>query len=272
MAPDPQQAVLFDLDGVLVDSRSAIPRCINHALAVHGFPERPEEALYQFIGPPLARAFAELTVAPVDSAVVTACVRSYRETYAVTALKETAVMPDVAPAVAALAQEYRLAVATSKPRVSAEPLLEALELREFFELVVGPEQTDVSEEKTLTIGHALRRLRVGRAVMIGDRRFDIAGAHAHGVPAIGVTWGIGSADELITAGADAIIDDPVMLPSAVEALMPPRARGHATSRPSSFDEADLHRAEAVEQGLDAVAGVDRDRWRARPGENNLAGA
>src|SRR5258705_12596692 len=56
-----QDAVLFDLDDVLVDSRAAISGCINHALARNGFPEHAEPALHRFIGPPLPFTFAELT-------------------------------------------------------------------------------------------------------------------------------------------------------------------------------------------------------------------
>jgi phosphoglycolate phosphatase len=55
--------------------------------------------------------------------------------------------------------------------------------------------------------------------MVGDRSFDIAGAHARGLPAIGVTWGIGGSDELTSARADAIIEAPAELPAAIGMLM-----------------------------------------------------
>ncbi len=48
--------------------------------------------------------------------------------------------------------------------------------------------------------------------MVGDRRFDVEGAHANGIECIGVTWGFGSREELETAGADRIIDHPGELP------------------------------------------------------------
>jgi phosphoglycolate phosphatase len=56
--------------------------------------------------------------------------------------------------------------------------------------------------------------------MIGDRSFDVIGAHACSIPAIGVSWGIGSAEELATAGADAVIDLPAQLPTAVTTTRP----------------------------------------------------
>jgi phosphoglycolate phosphatase-like HAD superfamily hydrolase len=64
-----QGAVLFDLDGVLVDSRAAVAGCINYALRTHGLAEQPEERLHRFIGPPLAIAFSERTARPPESAM-----------------------------------------------------------------------------------------------------------------------------------------------------------------------------------------------------------
>ena len=211
-------AVLFDLDGVLVDSRAAISGAINHALATNGHPRRAEAELYRFIGPPLAMGFAELTAQPLESAVVVACVAAYRERYGVSSLRDTTVVPGIEDALAELARDHRLAVATSKPLAFAEPLLTTLGLRERFEVVAGPDLATHVEDKSTTIGAALEALGVERGVMVGDRSFDVAGAHAHGLAAVGVTWGIGSAEEL--ADADAIVDAPADLPAIVDTLLP----------------------------------------------------
>ncbi|MGP0100498.1 MAG: HAD family hydrolase [Solirubrobacteraceae bacterium] len=121
-------AVLFDLDGVLVDSRVAISRCIAHALDAQGFPQPSLESLERFIGPQLTLAFAELTGHPEDSPVVLACLASYRARYRVASLRETLVFSGVPAALETLAASYRLAVATSKPLAFADPLLTALGL------------------------------------------------------------------------------------------------------------------------------------------------
>src|SRR4051795_4645533 len=119
--------VLFDLDGVLVDSRAPISSCMNHALAAHGLPERDPADLYRYIGPPLLSAFAELIGEPVDSPAVVGCAATYRDRYAEASLTETAVTPGIADALAVLhSAGRRLGVATSKPRPFAEPLLEVL--------------------------------------------------------------------------------------------------------------------------------------------------
>ena len=73
-----------------------------------------------------------------------------------------------------------------------------------------------AEDKATTIARALAALRAERAAMVGDRSFDIVGARAHGLAAVGVTWGIGSAGELATA--DAVVDRPADIPEAIGRL------------------------------------------------------
>ena len=208
--------VLFDLDGVLVDSRGPISSCINHALAANGRPERDPADLYRYIGPPLLSAFAELLDEPVASPAVARCAATYRERYAVASLTETAVTPGIDEVLAALqGAGRRLAVATSKPRAFAEPLLEALGMRRYFDAVAGPELDATGEDKTTTVGNALRALGATRGAMVGDRSFDMVAARAHGLRAVGVGWGIGSITELEAAGADEIVATPGELPGAV---------------------------------------------------------
>lgn len=128
----PRAAVLFDLDGVLVDSRAAIGGCLSQALAENGLPHRAADTLHRFIGPPLALAFAELTEQDPASDLVASCIRSYRARYAQASLSQTTVVAGIQPVLVQLASRYLLAVATSKPVTFADPILAAVELCEFF--------------------------------------------------------------------------------------------------------------------------------------------
>ena len=208
------EAVLFDLDGVLVDSRIAIVRCIEHALRVHGAPVPPSAELEPFIGPPLIDAFAEL--AGADQAV--SCLAAYRERYVVSSLEETTVVPGAREALAEVAAQVPVVLATSKPHAFAVPLCERLGLSEYLRAVVGPELDAPDEIKPVTVGRALSALGLAPgadAPLVGDRRHDAEAAAANGLRCVGVLWGIGDEAELRAAGADPIVSVPADLPSAL---------------------------------------------------------
>jgi len=214
------EGVLFDLDGVLVDSRRAIASCMNAALVTGGYPALPEAELHRFIGPSLSFGFADITGEPLDGPVVAACVGAYRERYADVSLHATEVVGGIGEALTELGPGRRLGVATSKPRAFAEPLLEALGLREHFELIAAPGLAITVESKTVTVAAALQALGGGVAAMVGDRDVDMIAARAHGLRAVGVLWGIGSEVELRGAGADVLLAAPEHLRSAIEGSRP----------------------------------------------------
>ncbi len=205
--------VLFDLDGTLVDSRDAYARSMNHALAAVGLPERPAAELHLQLGPPIHETLERMRV---PAALVEPVIAGYRRRYAAVGLEETRVYDGIAALLAHLRGRARLAVATSKPVTAAVGLLAGLGLAELFETICGPDPETANEPKAVTVGRALATLAqnapVSRAVMVGDRCYDALGAHAHGLPMIGVLWGVGSSDELREAGADALVATPAEIP------------------------------------------------------------
>jgi phosphoglycolate phosphatase len=193
---------LFDLDGTLVDSRYAITSCINHALRVTGLPERELASLEGFIGGPLREAFLELGG---DEERADACLAAYRGRYPSLSLTDTPVFDGIHEMLRSIALPK--AIVTSKPAAYAEPLVAALGLREFFSGVFGPSLEALAEPKQTTLERALEALPAdSEPVLVGDRIHDIDAARAHGIPVIGVLWGIGSAQEL--APADSLVATP----------------------------------------------------------------
>lgn len=212
------EVVLFDLDGVLADSRRAITSCMNAALVATGHPPRPEAELARFIGPSLSEGFAELMGADPDDAAVAACVHTYRDRYAEVFVQETTTYPGVPDAVAAIGEHHRLGVATSKPGAFAEPLLDALGLRGYFEVVAAPGLSVHVESKTVTVGAALDALGgATRGAMVGDRGVDMVAARAHGLRGVGALWGFGTEAELREAGADVVVREAAELPGVLAA-------------------------------------------------------
>lgn len=205
-------AILFDLDGTLVDSRPAIVAGLNATLRELGEPERGEAELVARIGPPLQETWAHLLGRPV--AEVADVVATYRETYRSLMREGTLVYPGVPELLAQLeAGGHRLGVATSKTQPIAIELLEHLGLAHHFVTICGPVPPS-TEDKAGTVARALDALGLPSgegAVLIGDREHDVHGGHAHGLRVIGAAWGYGSPGELEAAGADALVAAPLDL-------------------------------------------------------------
>ena len=100
-------------------------------------------------------------------------------------------------------------IATSKPEEFALRIMEHFGLAAYFHRICGAQREDrASAQKGSVVADALRRSGTdGPAVMVGDRRFDVAGAHENGLPAIGVLYGYGGREELENAGADYLAAD-----------------------------------------------------------------
>ncbi len=229
--PPPPRALLFDLDGVLVDSRAAIAASINHALEGLGLPRAPERSLHRFIGPPLGEAFRTLLrELGADPGQAPRAVALYRERYRERCVAETPLFPGIREALEGLHGRRPLAVATSKPVAFAEPILRARGLAELFDCIEGPSLDPVGEPKAETVARALRRLGLwpvspGEAVLVGDRHHDVDAARAHGLIPVGVAWGIGSEQELRRAGAALILREPAELADLARGTGPGPASG-----------------------------------------------
>ncbi len=204
--------ILFDLDGTLIDSEKGIVGSLEHVFAQLGEPLPPREVLRGWIGPPLRASFPQ--VLGDDPERIERAVGHYRERFDSTGWAEHEVYPGMAALVEALAARgERLAVVTTKVAVQARRIVAALPFGNAFTRLYGPEPGSRASEKAGMIAQALADFGATPAetTMIGDRHFDIDGARTNGVRAIGVTWGFGSRDELVAAGADVVVDTPAEL-------------------------------------------------------------
>ena len=216
-----QLTVLLDLDGALVDSLPGIAASGRAALVALGHPPDPGLDIAAMIGPPIEEMM-QLMLARYGDDRVAEGVAAYRADYGARGLLASAPYPGIPEALDALrAAGARLMLATSKRRVFAERILDHTGLAPRFAAVHGSEPGGALDHKPELIAHILARhaLDAADCVMVGDRRHDIAGAHANGVRALGVLWGYGSRDELEAAGADALVGDPADLAAAALALL-----------------------------------------------------
>lgn len=202
--------VYFDLDGTLTDPLEGISNCIAHALERLGYSRPADDRLRQFIGPPLLETFGEL----VGHELAPRALEHYRERFGDIGWRENIVYPGIHDSLAAITGAgHRCFVATTKPHVFARRIVEHFELSPYFTAVYGSELDGTRTDKTELLRYAQREQPAGKdSVMIGDRYHDIAGALNNGFRAIGVTWGYGTTDELLGAGAQCLAAAPVELP------------------------------------------------------------
>jgi phosphoglycolate phosphatase len=213
--------LFFDLDGTLTDPAVGIVRCMQHALGAMQCPiPWPDDALKRFIGPPLQESFKTL-LGTADPEQTQRAVALYRERFGEIGLFENELFPEIPGVLEALREAgFRLWVVTSKAHVYADRIVDHFELRKSFERVYGAELSGERALKTELIAYALEReqLSARDTCMIGDRKHDIEGAGANGLPSIGILWGFGSRAELERAGASAIVETPAALPEAIRRL------------------------------------------------------
>jgi phosphoglycolate phosphatase len=208
-------AILFDLDGTLIDPREGITRSIQYALEKLGRPAPESDRLLWCIGPPLKESF-QILLDDTSSEPAEEALKHYRERYNRTGKFENKVYDGVPETLEALQLAgARLYIATSKPKVFADQIADHFKLRAYFESVYGSELTGERSDKAELIDHILSIERLDRqsTCMIGDRKHDIVGARQNDLNCIGVTYGYGSREELVKAGASRIIDNPKQLPA-----------------------------------------------------------
>jgi phosphoglycolate phosphatase len=213
------RGLLFDLDGVLIDSLPSIAGCMNYALAALGRPTLTLAEVRPLVGPPLEDSAPRL-LGTSEPAQVEAFAALYRRRYAETCVQETTPAAGLHAVLATLAARWPLAVATNKPEVFARQILTGLGVAERFAGGI--------HGRSLALDHAGKAQVIARAmqviggpaglVMVGDREHDVHGAAVHGVPTIGVLHGMGTRDELEAAGARWIATDLLALPGLLERI------------------------------------------------------
>ena len=200
-----KKTVLFDLDGTLTDSGEGIINCATLALRHFGLPIPAYEDMRTGVGPPLRDSFIRFGV-PADQA--DEAIRVYRSRYIPTGMFENTPYPGIRELLEALrAEDYTLYVATSKPEEMSVTILEKFDLAKYFHRICGASIDSSRSTKDAVIAYLLESSGAKEdMVMVGDTKYDILGAKAHGIPAIGVGWGYGKVEEMEEAGAVGIAE------------------------------------------------------------------
>lgn len=211
------EAILWDLDGTLVDGAAAIHDAFEHALRERGHLPIPREKVASRIGIPLRLMFRDLLA--VDDRESAALVTAYRARFEAMAPTLVRVAPGALDALAAFPRA-RMAVVTTKAVEPARVVLRALGIEDRFETVVGVDTVRRPKPDPEGVRVALARLEAGalHAVLVGDTVMDVLAAKGAGARSIAVLNGHGDESELRVATPDALIPDLTHFAKAVHDL------------------------------------------------------
>jgi phosphoglycolate phosphatase len=212
-------AVLFDLDGTLIDTPSGIVAVLREVLA-EGGRTAPEAEIRATVGRPLDASFSALTGLPPDSTEVVSAVARFRQLFRERVVPGAGklVFPGILGVLAGLRRDGRqLAIVTSKVETSAREILAAAGMVDKFDVIVchgmAPRGKPFPDLALLAAGLLGRSPE--RCVVVGDSVDDVRMAVAAGMRAVGVGYGVATPDQLGVAGADVVVAAAAGLPAAI---------------------------------------------------------
>lgn len=210
-------AIIFDLDGTLVDSGADIAAAANAARVALGLPALPTAVAVGYVGDGVQRLLERVlahdlatgsTTGEVAAPSLAAGLARFREHYGRHLLDRTRLYPGIAELVASL-RGRRLFVATNKPRDFSLAILGGLGLDGVFERVVAGDDTPARKPDPAHLAACLTGtgLSASDVVVVGDSPNDVLAARAFGAASIGVTWGLVDRRALAEARPDVLVDD-----------------------------------------------------------------
>lgn len=201
--------IFFDLDGTLTDSSPGILNSVKYALTEMGREIPEEKVLGEFLGPPLTDSFRQFCGMTDEEAQEAATL--YRQVYKDKCITENSLYDGIVQTLERLKKAGKnLAVATTKPIFLADKIVTHYGIRDFFTDVCGASPDGSGGDKAAVIKMALEvcgETDLSKALMIGDRFYDIEGAKTVGIDSVGVLYGYGSRPELEKAGATYIVSN-----------------------------------------------------------------
>ena len=205
--------ILFDLDGTLLDTLDDLTDATNHTLAQLGYPLRSREEMRRFVGNGAAR---QLQQAVPEGEPWEAALELYLPYYSTHCRIKTAPYPGIPEALAALREQYPVAIVSNKPDGATKALC-----AEFFPGICAMGQSDGCPRKPAPdmVLQAMKEIGADTCIYVGDSEVDILTAKNADVPCISVLWGFRDREELTAAGGLHFCEKPSRLTETVNALI-----------------------------------------------------
>ncbi|MGL4992877.1 MAG: HAD family hydrolase [Bacteroidales bacterium] len=207
--------VIFDLDGTLINTLTDIAESTNYALKKHGYATHPEDDYRYMVGngiePLIRRALPEEAR---RKETIERLMADFKEYYLEHGEDFTKPYAGVVELLAELkSRGVKMAVATNKFQAAAEELVPRFFGESTFDIVLGQRDGIATKPDPIIVEQIISELGVAKeeVLYLGDTSVDMQTAVRAGIKAIGVTWGFRDVEELLSSGANHIIDAPLEL-------------------------------------------------------------
>ena len=203
--------VIFDFDGTVADTGEGILKSLQYSFVAMGDEAPDLSDLTKFIGPPVYYSYT--TFYGISEDKVDMYVKKYRERYSEKGIYESKVYDGLKELIISLKEKgIKVGIASSKPERLIYAVSDYLEITSLFDAIVGV-KSDNSKHSTKAglISQAMADMGAedkDKVLMVGDRCFDIDGAHEAGIKCCGALWGFGSEEEFKAHNAEYIVDHP----------------------------------------------------------------
>jgi len=198
--------IAFDLDGTLTDPVKGLTSGFRYAFRKMGIDYKNESVLKSFIGPPIRELWQQMYGISAEESE--RCVEYFREYYSVFGWWDNEIYEGIPELLSDLkADGKKILLATSKPDVHSSKILDKFGLAKYFDFKEGASFDTSREKKRDVLKYALDSVgitdkeKLDSCVMIGDTEYDAEGAREIGIDCIGVLWGYGSKEALVSKGA-----------------------------------------------------------------------
>ena len=193
------KAILFDLDGTLLDTLEDLTDATNAALTHFGYPTRSLEEVRKFVGNGAKNQIALSLPAGVSAEEIDRVLSWYKTYYAAHSQLKTRPYDGILEALEAVKGEFPVAIVSNKPDVAVKILC-----KQYFGDVFALGESDSCPRKPAPdmVHQALRAIGADSCIYVGDSEVDVLTARNAGVPCLSVLWGFRDRQTLIEGGAD----------------------------------------------------------------------
>lgn len=213
-------AVIFDCDGVIINSGADIAAGVQYTLQLFNRPVLSRDEIISYVGHG-AEVLIRKSFKDCSEALINEATPIYKKYYLENALIETTLYDHVAETLDYIKShmgDKKIALVTNKPENIAQKILDGLGIREYFDLVVGPESVKEMKPDPEGIIKVLKKFGIAaeKTIMVGDSHTDVEAGKSAGTITCGVSYGLGDTDELIQSLPDFLISNMANLLKYIE--------------------------------------------------------